>query len=338
MKRVIFGGILAASLCAGASAQAKDLVVGLFGGSFAKAADQCHIKPFEKASGDTVVTQQGSSSQFAAKVRATGGKSDYDVVYIDNSFAQQLASEGLLTKIDMSKVSNSKDLVKGSIGADGQYVIYQWSATVIAYNPKAYKTPPDSWADVFAAAKKGRAALPDISGTAGVDFLLAAARMNGGSIDDLAPGFKAIKAVSPHVSAYYTQADQLISMFERGEIDIAPWYPDRATVAAKSGLSVAVAYPKEGAVGIKVALVIPKGAQNVAGAEKYIDTVLSAPAQKCFADTMYEGSVNKTVKLTGDAAKAVPPEKYGTIYFPDPAKVAADVGKWRKTWEHQITH
>ncbi|MDN3713998.1 extracellular solute-binding protein [Paracoccus cavernae] len=79
--------------------------------------------------------------------------------------------------------------------------------------------------------------------------------------------------------AYYSQADQLISMFERKEVALAPWYPDRAAAAADAGLKIATVYPKEGAIGIKVTLVIPKGAQNPEAALKYIDAVL-APKSK----------------------------------------------------------
>ena len=338
MKRFLTVTTAVAALVAGGqSAQAKDLVVGMFGGSFGKAAQTCHIAPFETASGDTVVVQEGSSSQFAAMVRATGGDSDFDVVYIDNSFAAQLAAEGLLQALDKSKLSHAGELVDGAFGAEDHFVQYQWGATAIAYNPADYPTPPDSWADVFKAAASGKVALPDIAGTAGVHFLIAAALLNGGSIDNLDPGFEAIAKIAPEVKAYYTQADQIISMFERGEISIAPWYPDRAAAAGDAGVPVAIAYPKEGAVGIKVTMVIPEGAGNTDGAYAYIDNALSADVQKCFAENMYAGPVNKDVKLEGAAAKAVPPEMFGKLYFPDPEKIAANVGDWRQRWQREVT-
>lgn len=102
-----------------------------------------------------------------------------------------------------------------------------------------------------------------------------------------------MKAITPGVVAYYTQADQIISMFERGEITLAPWYPDRAAAAADAGLNIAVAYPEEGAIGIQVTAIIPKGAENPAAALKYIDTMLSVQGQTCLAEKMYSGPVNK---------------------------------------------
>ena len=133
-------------------------------------------------------------------------------------------------------------------------------------------------------------AIGDITGTSGLHFLLAVNRMKGGSYDDMDSGFAALHALLPNAVVLYTQADQLVSLFQRGEVVIAPWYPDRAGSAIDAGVKVAVAYPKEGAVGIKPVLVIPKGAPHPDLALKYIDTVLSVPGQSCFAEHKYAGA------------------------------------------------
>ncbi|OED00692.1 ABC transporter substrate-binding protein [Rhizobium sp. YK2] len=339
MKSSLLALTLSGSLIAmvTTAAHADDIVVGEFGGSFAKAAEACHAQPFTKATGNTVTTQLGSSSQFASMIRATGGQSDFDAVYIDDSFATQLAAEGLLDKLDISKLSNGAQVAKGAIGDGDYFVQYQWSATLIAYNPKLVKEPPTSWEDLFRPEYAGKIALPDISGTSGVHFLIAMNRLKGGDLTNLDKGFEAVKALKPSVVTFYTQPDQIISMFERGEVAIAPFYPDRATIAADSGAPIAIAYPKEGAIGIKVTMVIPKGAKHPEAALKYIDTVLSADAQKCFAEKMYAGPVNTAVKLNDKTASVVPPDMYGKLYFPDPAAIAKNVGTWRQRFQREVT-
>ena len=328
----------AAALLAGATAApAEEVVVGTFGGSFAEAVAECHFAGFEAASGQTVITQEANSSQFASMVRATGGDSDFDVVYIDNSFATQLTREGLVEALDAAKMPNAAGLPDSVWGPENGYVQFMWAATAIAYNPELVETPPTSWADVFSDTYTGKVALPDISGTAGVHFLIASARLNGGDIDNLDPGFEAIAAIAPDVNAYYTQADQLISMFERGEIAIAPWYQDRAASAAQDGVPVRIAYPEEGAIGIAVTMVIPKGAENPDGAYAFIDHALSPDAQACLAETMFEGPVNPAAELKGAALEAVPTEIFPQLYFPDPETVAANVADWRSRWQREIT-
>src|SRR5439155_307489 len=101
---------------------------------------------------------------------------------------------------------------------------------------------------------KGKLAIPDISGTSGQQFLMAAARLNGGSIENIDPGFEAIKKLKPNVQMMYTQPDQIIPLFERGDIAVAVWYTDRTGAAAAKGVPVAASYPKEGAIGVDPSL------------------------------------------------------------------------------------
>ena len=135
----------------------------------------------------------------------------------------------------------------------------------------------------------------------------------------------------------YTQADQLLSLFERGEIVIAPWYPDRAGVAMDKGLSLAVAYPKEGAVGILPAIMIPKGTTKVDLAHKFIDQVLSAEGQSCFSERAYIGAVNRKVKLPEKLQKIVP---YGDTlekaWFLDPEIIAKNLPNWTRRWQREV--
>jgi len=317
---------------------AQELVVGIFGGSFLDDSKTCHIAEFEKKTGAKVATKTGSSSQFAAAIRATAGKSDMDVVYIDNSLAVQLKNEKLLDAIDRSKIPSAADVSAKMFDKDNQYVVFMTGATVIVYDPTQIKTPPTSWNDLFKPEYAGRMAIGDISGTSGLHLLLALNRMNGGDLSNLEPGFKAIKPLAKNSVTLYTQADQIVSLFERKEVVIAAWYPDRAGSVIDKGLPMAVVYPKEGAVGILPALVIPKGAKNPALALRYIEEVLSARGQGCFAEKKYAGPVNTKVTLSEKARKIVPfGESFEQLWAPDPEAVAKNVGEWTRRWQREVT-
>jgi hypothetical protein len=122
---------------------------------------------------------------------------------------------------------------------------------------------------------EGQARHPDISGTSGQQFLMAAARLNGGSVENIDPGFEAIKRLKPNVQMMYTQPDQIIPLFERGDIAVAVWYTDRTGAAATKGVPVAAAYPKEGAIGIVPTVSVPKASQKRELAQKYIASLLA---------------------------------------------------------------
>lgn len=328
---------LLATVLLSCAAQAEELVVGIFGGSFADDSKTCHIGPFERKTGAKVALKLGNSSQFAAAVRATGGKSDFDVVYIDNSLAEQLKKENLLEKIDKTKLTNSPDVSPKMFDKDNEYVVFMTGATVIVYDKTQVKNPPASWKDLYQPEFRGKLAIGDISGTSGLQLLLALNKMNGGTPTNLDPGFKAIKPLAKDSVTLYTQADQIVSLFERKEIAVAVWYPDRAGSAIDKGLPLAVVYPKEGAVGILPALVIPKGAKHPEQALKYIDEVLSRDGQKCFAEKKYAGPVNTKVTLSAKAAKIVPyQETFENLWLPDPIAVAKGIPEWTKRWQREI--
>ena len=326
-------------LCAGLSmpANSQELVVGSFGGSFAENVKACHVAAFEKATGATVSLKLGNSSQFAAGIRATAGKPDMDVVFIDNSLAAQTNGEKLNESIDRKKLTHAVEVISTAWGKDDSYVVAMVSATAIVYDPKHVKTPPTSWLDLFDPQYAGKYAIGDISGTSGWQFFLAVNKLKGGTLENIDPGIEAIKPLAKGSTVLYTQADQLISLFERGEIVIAPWYPDRAGVAMDKGLSLAVAYPKEGAVGILPAIMIPKGTTKLELAHKFIDRVLSADGQGCFSERAYIGAVNTKVKLSEKLQKIVPyGETLEKAWFIDPEVVAKNVANWTRRWQREV--
>lgn len=320
------------------SAQAQQLVVATFGGVFADDTKTCNIAPFEKATGVKVALQLGNSVQHAAAIRAMGGHPTYDVAYMDNSLATQLNNEGLLAPIDVSKLTSYPDLDKSAFGPGNSYVAFEVSATAITYNPKAVDPPPTSWNDLFDPKYKGRIALGDITGTSGSQFLMAVNKMRGGTLDNMDPGFAALKELAGNSVTFYTQADQLVSLFQRGDIVMAPWYPDRTGAQIDKGLDLAVAYPKEGAVGIKPVLAIPKGAPNPDLALKYVDAVLSEAGQGCFSARQYAAPVNMKVQLSDKVRKFVATgDAYKNLYFPDPLAVASHLVEWTHRWQREVT-
>lgn len=322
---------------AGPAQAAGELVIATFGGSFADDTRTCHVAAFEKATGAKAILTLGSSVDIAAKIRATRNDPEIDVAYMDISIAKQIKAEGLLEALDFKSLATHADVAPQAFDADGSYVNFMTAATVIGYNPSMVASPPTSWNDLFDPRYKGKIALGDITGTSGMHFLIAVNRMKGGTLENLDPGFAAIKSLMPDVVMLYTQADQIVQLFERGEIAMAPWYPDRIGSAADKGVPVAVAYPKEGAVGIQPTVSVPKGAKNKDLAMKYFDVLLGAEGQKCFAERKYAGPVNTKVSLSDKAASVVPfGDSYEKLWYPDTDAIAKLRPGWTERWQREI--
>jgi putative spermidine/putrescine transport system substrate-binding protein len=331
--------VLAACLFGSASipASAQEVVIAIFGGSFLDNARICHAAPFEKATGAKINYVLGSSVQNVAKLRATKGRPDIDLAYMDLQIVKQAQAEGLLDEIDTTKLKNFGDLYPSAYDKDKRWIGFMYSGTAIAYNPQVVRTPPTSWQDIWDPQYKGKLALGDISGTSGQHFLIAAARLNGGSLENMDPGFESIKKLKGNVVTYYSQADQIVSLIERGDIVIAPWYIDRVGAAAAKGIPVALSFPKEGAIGILPTVSIPQGAKNKALAERYIDVLLSPEGQKCYAEKQFAGPTNSKVELPPELAKLVPyRDAVEKMYFPDTEIVAKSLPGWSERWAREI--
>ena len=327
--------LLAAALAGPASAD--ELVVATFGGTFVDNSKKCHAAAFEKATGSTVKYVLGSSVQTAAKMRAAGSRAEFDVAYMDSQIVKQVKAEGLLQPLEPARIEHWNDLYDASRDKDGYWVSMMFAGTIITYNTNLVKTPPTSWADLWKPEWKGKLAIPDISGTSGQQFLMAAARINGGSVENIDPGFEAIKKLKPNVQMMYTQPDQIIPLFERGDIALAVWYTDRTGAAALRGVPVAAAYPSEGAIGIVPTVSVPKASTKRDLAQKYIATLLAPEGQLCFGQSQFAGPTNKKVQLPPDLAKLVP---YGPLvqrmFFPDTDLVARKFPEWSERWGREI--
>lgn len=337
-QRILGRGLPAVALAAGvaaAPAAAAELVVATFGGSFADDTRTCHGELFEERTGHSVLYTFGSSVDIAAMIRATAGNPEIDVAYMDASIVEQIRNEGLLETLDFEALENFPDIAPQAFDRESTFVNFMTAATVIAYNPNEIETPT-SWNDLFRPEFAGRVALGDITGTSGLHFLLAMNRMRGGDLENVDPGFEAVAELMPNVLMLYTQADQLVSLFERGEIVIAPWYPDRAGSAADAGVPVAVAYPVEGAVGIQPTASVPRGA-NTELAMQYIDVLLSPEGQACFAELKYAGPVNVNVEIS-DRARAIVPygPTFEALWYPDSERIAELRGEWTERWRREI--
>jgi spermidine/putrescine-binding protein len=109
-SRFVAGAALSALTLLPATASAQELVVAIFGGSFADNTQECAVKPFEAQTGASVQFVLGSSVQNAAKLRAAGDRSGIDVSYMDLQIVNQAKSENLIETIDFAQLSHVADL------------------------------------------------------------------------------------------------------------------------------------------------------------------------------------------------------------------------------------
>ncbi|MEE9609857.1 MAG: extracellular solute-binding protein, partial [Desulfatiglandales bacterium] len=179
-------------------AQADELVVICYGGTFEQGWRKAVIDRFEKKyPGDKIRIATGLTMQVAAKMRAQKGNVEIDVVMMDQVGATQSEAEGLYEQLTAEKVPNLNNLLpmfkKNQAGHNWTY--FFWEGEILAYNTEKVTPAPTSWQAMFDPKYAGHIAFPDINTSHGVWMLNMAARINGGSEQKIDPGFEAIKNV-----------------------------------------------------------------------------------------------------------------------------------------------
>ncbi len=284
-----------AGLMAGA-AQADDKVLHVYNWSDYIAPDT--IKKFEAESGIKVVYDVFDSNE-TLEAKLLAGKSGYDIVVPSNNFLAKQIKAGVYLELDKSKLPNWKnlnpDLLKAVSVSDpnnAHAFPYMWGSIGIGYNAEKVKAalgadaPTNSWDLVF---KPENAVKLKFCGISFLDspteMIPAALHYLGYPTDSqdkkqLAEAEALFLKVRPSIG--YFHSSKYIGDLAQGNICVAIGYSgdiyQAKARAAESSAKVKVDYniPKEGAGSFFDMVAIPKDAENVEGAYKFM-TFLMKP-------------------------------------------------------------
>lgn len=122
--------------------------------------DPAVLKDFTSAKGPAITLDSyGSNPEMIAKLSAAKGTSGYDICVPTHSSIQQMATGGLLTELDHTKLPNMKNLnakvVNTPFDPGNKYsVCKDWGSTGYVYDTTVIKRDLTSWADFLDAAQK----------------------------------------------------------------------------------------------------------------------------------------------------------------------------------------
>ncbi|KPZ15346.1 Putrescine-binding periplasmic protein [Pseudomonas amygdali pv. ulmi] len=278
------------------AAQADDKVLHVYNWSDYIAPDT--VAKFEKESGIKVVYDVFDSNE-TLEAKLLAGKSGYDIVVPSNNFLAKQIKAGVYQELDKSKLPNWKNLNESLLKAvsvsdpDNKHAFpYMWGSIGIGINPDKVKAalgadaPVNSWDLLF---KPENAAKLKSCGISFLDspteMLPIALHYLGYPTDSqdkkqLAEAEALFMKIRPSIG--YFHSSKYISDLADGNICVAVGYSgdiyQAKSRAAEAGAKVKVAYniPKEGAGSFYDMIAIPKSAENVEGAYKFM-TFLMKP-------------------------------------------------------------
>jgi putative spermidine/putrescine transport system substrate-binding protein len=321
-----------------AMAQQKLYVAG-YGGSFEQTVRKEIIPAFEKKHGVTVEYVAGNSTDTLAKLQAQKSSQQIDVAIVDDGPMYQAIQLGFCGKISgLSKA----DLYNTALFKDDKAVAIGLVGTGLMYNTKYFKgkgwAPPTSWNDLKDPKYKKMVVIPPINNTYGLHALIMFARMNGGGVKNIDPGFKVIQHdVNPNVLAYEPSPGKMTELFQSGQAVLAVWGTGRVQSFANTGFPVDFVYPKEGAVSLLVtACPIAKPHASPLASE-FIKAMLAPSVQLTLLKKYGYGPVVKAVKVPPELAKMAPVgERAAHLINFDWDTINAHRQEWTSRWNREV--
>lgn len=281
------------------------------------------LEKFKKETGiEVVYSTYESNETLYTKLKLMKGEG-YDVVVPSTYYVSKMAKEGLLQKVDKSKLDNFKnldpDLLNKSFDPNNEYSVpYLWGSTGIGIN--AADIPVDSitgWQDFWNPKFKNQLLLTDDVR----EVFHMALRIKGYSANttdeaQIKEAYEYLKELMPNVRVFNSDAPR--EPFLSGDVSLGMIWNGSVVQAQEDNDDIQYIYPKEGAVFWMDSFVIPAGAKHVENAHKFINFMLKAEIAKDCVDYVGYATPNKAGKALLDDETASDP----TI-FPDAETLAA---------------
>lgn len=339
--RILSASATIALLAAPLVAIAKPtLYVGAYGGSYERAFKTQIIPPFEKAHNVNVVYVAGNSTATLAKLQAAKGHEQLNVVLLDDGPMYQAINYGFCAKLGNSiPLHNIFGFAKFPHNdAVGIGVV----ATGLAYNKRFFKakgwSKPTSWLALTNPKYKGFIAIPPITNTYGLHALIMMAKLHGGGVTNINPGFKTfISKINPSVLSYVGSPGRMSELFQNNQIALAVWGSGRVKALADTGFPVGFVYPKQGAVALVSGACAVKQNKLPKLSQQFIADLVSPKTQVILAKAVGNGPINIKTKLPSNLAAALPygPKESKLIKI-DWSVVNKHRTQWTNRWDQQV--
>lgn len=279
-RRRFIGAAMAAggvALLPRAAMSAESLVATTYPGAFEEAMRTVLVNPFIKSHDvDLILTPLLGVDQ-VAKITAARDNPPYDVVIFDEGPFLKSLSQDIIQPYPAEQSPSFADLLPPYQGEWGP--TFTGAPVGIAYNPEMFDSPPTSWEEFWNPKHEGRVGLTGMQSSLGTAFMVEIAKMHGGSESDIEAAFDRIAELLPRVGALAPSPGALATLFQQGEISIAPNYFNNVEAVRAKGAPVEFSVPETGSPFIKASLHIVKNTAARDLAVTYIDTAISKEVQ-----------------------------------------------------------
>ena len=298
MLSIMAATVAATALPGRGVAQENALVAATYPGGWEEAHRKFIGPVFTKATGASLSLAPVQGLDQIAKIVASKGNPPFDVALLPTGPMLQALPQQVLMPFPADKSRNIADVPEAFRRSAGPDVALQVMG--IAYNPERIKTPPTSWKSLWDPAYKGRVGLCSMTSGLGTAFMLEIARVFGGDPYNMDAAFTAVKNLLPDVAAIANNPSTLGTLFQQGEVDIAPQFLNEVEVLRAKGVPIAFARPESGWTLLASGMYVVEGTKVPDLAVSYIDAALDPEVQASLAQAPYYlVPTNAKVPFTG---------------------------------------
>lgn len=332
---VLLVALLFPSAALHAPAQPTTLVVTGYGGRWSEVMKKALIEPFEKQHGVKIELVTGITTEWVAKLMASGPDHPaFDVVMGNEPPFPIPRERGFFEPRNVALAPNIKNVYDKALIGDTSLAIF-WGRIGIAYRTDAVTRKPTSWKDLWDESYAGRRGTYVIGNTLGINFLFMTAKLYGKDYFDVEAGIAAIKRMQPKLVDFTGTMEKYL---ESKEVVIAVLHDGATYDLQKRGIPVDWVAPSEGQPILDQVIQVTRGSKHKELAWKLVDMYLSPEVQTAFATELFFSPTNKTVKLPPEVARKLingPAEVDKLVLF-DWAKIARQRPQWTERWNKEL--
>lgn len=266
------------------------------------------IDGFEKETGITVRYENFDFDEtMLAKLQETKG-GGYDLVIADDYIIEVAIKEGLVSKLDTSKLENYANINPYYQGKfydpKNEYTVpYGAGVQTIVYDPAKVSCEINGYADLWnSELKNSIGIISNYRVINGMALKVMGESYNTEDTAKIAEAGTRLGSLAENIRLIKDDnlQDDLIS----GEVSVAVMYTSQVTLAKITNPSLKIVYPDEG-VGLGImAGFIPSDAPNAEAAYKFLDYILKAEnGAKCFEHLGYYCTYSASEKYISDEYK-----------------------------------
>jgi putative spermidine/putrescine transport system substrate-binding protein len=336
-RRALLGG--AASLGVAEAAPraraAGQVIVGTWGGDYAKLLAQNIDKPILAPQGIEVLQDVGTQDARRTKLTAerASRRGSMDVACLSDIDLFAMSQLNIWEPLDEKKVPNLAHVQKG---LRTPYAIpHIVSGKVMLYVPSKVPAAPAGFIDMWDPKWKGRVGLVDIQW---MYVIMLANLAHGGPMNDMKAGMKALMDLKKLEPKMYPSNEALAVALKGEEVWIAPMWLARGVFWRKGGINIETAVPKEGAIAYVSGAAVPKNAPNKGNGLAYLNAMLDPRAQVGFAESMSYAPTVDNAPVPAPLMKQIgfTPEQQANLKYPDFEFLAKNMSTMLDFWNKEF--